>query len=71
VVLRAEVVLHVGGVLEPRVALCAEFVLVAIVFLELLIVVEYLDGVRTGNAKRRLTLARGGSLTLRHILQAW
>jgi hypothetical protein len=40
VVLRAEVMPQVGGVLEPHVAVGAEIVLVAIVFLELLIVVE-------------------------------
>ena len=40
VVLRAEVVPQVGGVLEPPVAVGAKVVLVAIVFLELLIVIE-------------------------------
>jgi hypothetical protein len=40
VVLRHEVVPQVGGVLEPLVAVGAEVVLVAVVFLELLIVVE-------------------------------
>jgi len=40
VVLRAKVVPHVDGVLEPHVAVGAEVVLVAIVSLELLIVVE-------------------------------
>ena len=40
VVFRAQVVPQIGGVLEDPVAVCAEVVLVAIVFLEFLIVIE-------------------------------